>query len=124
MELREQIEDTIRKRRNHHPKEAADAILELIKGAVPVWQPIETAPKDGTPILTYSGGCDDREAYLVMWWTAGKAERCGFGWEAYEVDHMLCPELWTNIEPGADSILAAARNEALEEAREVCMARV
>jgi hypothetical protein len=83
--------------------EIADAILELIKGAVPVWQPIETAPKDGTPILTYSGGCDDREAYLVMWWSDDKAELCGFGWEAYEVGHMLSPNLWMPLPPAPAS---------------------
>ncbi|MDE4189619.1 hypothetical protein [Phaeobacter gallaeciensis] len=112
LSLREQIEESIRKIYGVDDVDsvgkAADAIHELIKGAVPVWQPIETAPKDGTPILTYSGGCDDRnEAYLVMWWTADKAERCGFGWEAYEVDHMLSPDLWIHLEPGAVSILAA-----------------
>lgn len=63
----------------------------------PGWQPIETAPKDGTAILTYSKGCVENEAIIVMWWTSDKAERCGFGWEAYEVSHMLAPDLWMPI---------------------------
>ncbi len=34
LRLREQIEQSIRKHRNRHPGDAADAILELLKGAV------------------------------------------------------------------------------------------
>ena len=59
------------------------------------WQPIETAPKDGTPILTYSCGCSyQNEAMLVVWWSDEKSERSGYGWEAYEVSHMIAPDYW------------------------------
>lgn len=75
--------------------EAADPIEALrAKLAATAWQPIDTAPRDGTPILTWSDGCTENEACMVMWWTAEKADRCGFGWEAYEVSHMLAPEFW------------------------------
>ncbi|SEU02598.1 hypothetical protein SAMN04489858_12025 [Paracoccus homiensis] len=63
------------------------------------WQPIETAPKDGTPILTYSRGCDLTEQFVVMWWTFEKAEASGCGWNAYEVYHMLAPDMWMPIPP-------------------------
>ena len=58
------------------------------------WRDISTAPKDGTPILTYSDACVETEAQMVMWWSNDKAERCGFGWEAYDVSHMLAPSYW------------------------------
>lgn len=75
-----------------------DLLSELIRlrGEVEAmgWRPIETAPRDGTPILTYSEGCTETERNLVMWWSDEKAERCGFGWEAYEVSHMLAASFW------------------------------
>ena len=58
------------------------------------WRDISTAPKDGTPILTYSDACVETEAQMVMWWSNDKAESCGFGWEAYDVSHMLAPSYW------------------------------
>lgn len=63
------------------------------------WQPMETAPKDGTPILTWSSGCEPAEAFLVMWWTGERAEKSGYGWNAYEVGHALMPNRWLPLPP-------------------------
>lgn len=63
------------------------------------WQPIKTAPKDGTPILTFSTECVVSEDFLVCWWSETKAERSGFGWCAYEVNHMLSPDFWMPLPP-------------------------
>lgn len=74
---------------------ARSAVLALIdRREADGWRDISTAPRDGTPILTYSGGCVETEAQMVMWWSMDKAEHCGFGWEAYEVSHMLAPTHW------------------------------
>ena len=66
---------------------------------LPTWQPIETAPRDGTPILTFSDECGALEAFLVCWWSEAKAEKCGFGWCAYKVNHMLSPDFWMPLPP-------------------------
>ena len=72
-----------------------DAIREVLdRREAEGWRDISTAPKDGTPILTYSDACVETEAQMVMWWSNDKAERCGFGWEAYDVSHMLAPSYW------------------------------
>ncbi|MDE4303574.1 hypothetical protein PXK30_09845 [Phaeobacter gallaeciensis] len=84
---------------------AADAILELLKGAVPTWQPIETAPKDGTPILLYSddavaqgrmkraGGC------AVDWWHDAKRDGCTFtGWGKFNKTYWP-PSHWVALPP-------------------------
>ena len=72
-----------------------DAIREVLdRREADGWRDISTAPKDGTPILTYSDACVETEAQMVMWWSNDKAERCGFGWEAYDVSHMLAPSYW------------------------------
>ena len=72
-----------------------DAIREALnRRETEGWRDISTAPKDGTPILTYSDACVETEAKMVMWWSNDKAERCGFGWEAYDVSHMLAPSYW------------------------------
>ena len=63
------------------------------------WRDISTAPKDGTPILTYSDACVETEAQMVMWWSNDKEESCGFGWEAYDVSHMLAPSYWRPLPP-------------------------
>lgn len=64
------------------------------------WNPdMSAAPKDGTPILTWSSGCEAPEAFLVMWWTEERAEKSGYGWSAYEVDHALMPNQWMPLPP-------------------------
>lgn len=51
------------------------------------WQPIETAPKDGTPIL---GTDEDGEQYVIEWWPKG-ARQDGF----YECGDLLrAPTHW------------------------------
>ena len=72
-----------------------DAIREVLdRREAEGWRDISTAPKDGTPILTYSDACVETEAQMVMWWSNDKEESCGFGWEAYDVSHMLAPSYW------------------------------
>ena len=72
-----------------------DAIREVLdRREADGWRDISTAPKDGTPILTYSDACVETEAQMVMWWSNDKEESCGFGWEAYDVSHMLAPSYW------------------------------
>ena len=110
--LREQIASTIcgdRAVDNWNATDAdyelADAILELLKGAVPTWQPIETAPKDGTPILLYSddavaqgrmkraGGC------AVDWWHDAKRDGCTFtGWGKFNKTYWP-PSHWVALPP-------------------------
>ena len=72
-----------------------DAIREVLdRREAEGWRDISTAPKDGTPILTYSDACVETEAQMVMWWSNDKEESCGSGWEAYDVSHMLAPSYW------------------------------
>lgn len=60
------------------------------------WQPIETAPKDGVPVLTYTGDMYETEAYVVMWWSGG-VWRCLFD------KGPFCPEHWMPLpEPPSD----------------------
>lgn len=57
------------------------------------WQPIETAPKDGTWILTWTQGIHhDCSPYLVLRWNKG--EWC------YEAGHdWYDPTHWTPLPP-------------------------
>lgn len=80
LSLREQIASTIcgdRAVDNWNATDAdyelANAILELLKGAVPVWQPIETAPKDGTHvILGTTGSATPGRILLDMFYESGE----------------------------------------------------
>ncbi|WP_194094619.1 hypothetical protein [Marivivens aquimaris] len=86
------------------PSAYVDFALSSIEPEESGWyrmdDPNNPPPKDGTPILSYSDGCDDkREAFLVVWYCKDKVERSGFGWAAYEVSHMLSPNLWAPLPP-------------------------
>jgi hypothetical protein len=73
-----------------------DAEVQALRGAVPAgWQPIETAPKDGTAILV-SEGCF---CYCVEW-------NDEFDWWAVDDNKLgpfrlrgAAPTLWTNTPP-------------------------
>lgn len=42
------------------------------------WQPIETAPKDGTEILAYYPSCQNEPCIrVVSWWGGYECETCG-----------------------------------------------
>jgi len=51
------------------------------------WQPIETAPKDGTEILCWVLGCDEHQ---VLWWSEHDCwKRWGDTYEHYSPTHWM-----------------------------------
>lgn len=54
---------------------AVHALQERVEGADGEWQPIETAPKDGTVLLAAH-----EHAALTVWWAEGSDVDGGAGW--------------------------------------------
>lgn len=69
-------------------REQARAAMAQIEVASP-WQPIETAPRDGTPILVFYGERIGMDRYYVRYWDRGDWATDKEGW----VDH------WRQIRP-------------------------
>lgn len=60
------------------------------------WQPIETAPKDGTPILGY--GVDGELMAVVYWYRWGGGWRLMVSGDFAEDDEWF-PDQWAPISP-------------------------
>lgn len=61
------------------------------------WQPIETAPKDGTKVLCF-GSLPGRKAIFIGWW-ADKLSSIHYvndspGWYNENMDDRDCPSHW------------------------------
>lgn len=57
------------------------------------WQPIETAPRDGTPIIAYgrwageiNGPDKEPGTYIVAWQYGGRTDYEGFEWTCQNTD--------------------------------------
>jgi hypothetical protein len=68
------------------PDERVDALIAAVLAQQGQWQPIETAPKDGTWILATSGGV----AYVVSWFYTGPQH----GWWATADEADRAPTHW------------------------------
>ncbi len=83
--------------RERFRKEAGDALAALRQGpaAAPTpsaegWQPIETAPKDGTKILA----ANDHDYYIAEWSTNANGS---FNWN--NTEYTFTPAHWLPLEP-------------------------
>lgn len=76
------------------------------------WQPMETAPKDGTPVLVLFNLPDGGHAYHVVWWYAGGnpyySWRSGGRYDEIFATHSAV--YWQNL-PAPPPISGAGQNE-------------
>lgn len=101
---------------NHRDRWLADQIEAIL---TETWQPIETAPKDGTRVLI---SCDHGE-FIAYWSDNASLERChrGPAWQIFD-----CEDCWyswaveepTHWMPLPKSPEVATRSEALEASKE------
>lgn len=82
------------------------------------WQPIETAPKDGTPILTFGiwageiAGRDDRPGiYVAAWRYGGRSDYDGFHWSCEATDAYAAWVKATHWMPLPEPPLHSCANE-------------
>jgi hypothetical protein len=82
------------------------------------WRPIETAPKDGVPILAWAPGWDTPD---VVWWQ--RADHLGLsdGWYDGMTDNFgdpcgpVEPTHWVPL-PDLPAMIARAQREGVEDA--------
>lgn len=71
------------------------------------WQPIETAPKDGTRILIFQGGLEWSREVQIGWWDSG-GTRSGWSASSYEDGHILnekqAPTHWMPLPSPPESL--------------------
>lgn len=65
------------------------------------WQPIETAPKDGTPVLFYSPIGFDREGGDLS--RPPEAERITIGWWGVPNDSYNPSAGWVSVDPESET---------------------
>lgn len=74
--------------------QAAEAERDALRARVE-WQPMETAPRDGTRVVLYGAGYTNNEAFLGEWWDDGWHawyECCGYAPLASPTHWMALPE--------------------------------
>lgn len=66
---------------------AKDCGVKLASAPLP-WQPIETAPKDGTKIVAYAPeDANGRPRYAVTWWRQAKDDMGYIGWGEFNMTY-------------------------------------